>query len=86
MPTLNRAQLAELRGGVRMAVDATDVIVGVVENVHRTVQLRRGPLGVPTPDRPEGIAGLVYRTVRVAARLAGKEHRHFVRLMLVPVE
>ena len=72
MPTLNRSQLAELRGGVRMAVDATDVIVGVVENVHRTVQLRRGPLGVPTPDRPEGIAGLVYRTVRVAARLAGK--------------
>ena len=72
MPTLNRSQLADLRGGVRMAVDATDVIVGVVERVHRTVQLRRGPLGVPTSDRPKGIAGLVYRTVRGATRLVGK--------------
>lgn len=72
MPTLNRSQLSDLRGGVRMAVDATDVIVEVVEKVHRTVQLRSGPLGVPTSERPKGIAGLVYRTVRGATRFIGK--------------
>lgn len=72
MPTLNRSQLSDLRGGVRMAVDATEVIVDVVEKMHRTVQLRRGPLGVPTSERPNGIAGLVYRTVRGATRFIGK--------------
>ena len=81
MPTLNRSQLSEIRGGVRMAVDATDVIVDVVEKMHRTVQLRRGPLGVPTAERPKGIAGLVYRTVRGATRFIGRA----VDLGLAPV-
>jgi len=81
MPTLNRSQLSEIRGGVRMAVDATDVIVDVVEKMHRTVQLRRGPAGVPTSERPKGIAGLVYRTVRGATRFIGRA----VDLGLAPV-
>ena len=72
MPILNRSQLSDLRGGVRMAVDATDVITGVVERVHRTVQLRPGPLGVPTSGRPNGIAGFVYGAVRGASRLIGR--------------
>ena len=72
MPTLNRSQLSDLRGGIRMAVDATDVITGIAENLHRTIQLRPGPIGVPTSDRPKGITGLVYRTVRIATRFIGK--------------
>ncbi len=72
MPTLNRSQLSDLRGGVRMAVDATDVITEIVEELHRTIQLRPGPLGGLTSDRPKRIAGTVYRTVRVATRLIGK--------------
>lgn len=72
MPGLNRSQLADIRGSVRMAVDATDVIVQVVEQVHRTVQSRPAPLGARTPERPSGIAGLVYRSVRGATRFIGK--------------
>ena len=72
MPVPNRSQLSDLRGGARMAVDATDVIAEVVEKVHRTVQLRRGPLGVSTSDRPSGIAGLVYRAVRGTIQVVGK--------------
>ncbi len=72
MPILNQSQLSDLRGGVRMAVDATDVIAEVVENVHRTIQLRPGPLGTKTSGRPKGIAGLVYRTVRGAIRVIGQ--------------
>jgi len=72
MPTLNRSQLADLRGGARMVVDATDVIAEVVEKMHRTIQLRPGPLGVSTSDRPSGIAGLVYRSVRGAIRFIGQ--------------
>jgi pimeloyl-ACP methyl ester carboxylesterase len=55
-----------------MAVDATDVITEVVEKVHRTIQLRPAPLGAPTNDRPNGIAGVVYSAVRVASRLIGQ--------------
>lgn len=72
MPILSRSKLSDLRGSVRMAVDATDVITEVVEKVHRTIQLRPGPFGVATSDRPNGIAGFVYHTVRGVSRLIGK--------------
>lgn len=72
MPILNRSQLSDLRGGARMAIDATDVIAEVVEKMHGTIQMRPGPLSASTPDRPNGIAGIVYGTVRGAIRLIGK--------------
>lgn len=71
MPIPNRSQLSDLRGVTRMAIDATDTIAGVVEEMHRTIQLRPGPLGVSATDRPYGIAGLVYRLVRGGIRLVG---------------
>lgn len=71
MPIPNRSQLSDLYGITRMAIDATDSIVEVVEKMHRTVQLRPGPLGVPPTDRPGGITGLVYRSVRGGVRLFG---------------
>lgn len=71
MPVPNRSQLSDVRGLTRMAIDATDSIAQVVEEMHRTVQLRPGPLGVSPSDRPGGIAGLVYRLVRGGIRLVG---------------
>ena len=72
VPNLNRSQLSDLRGITRMAIDATDTIAEVVERLHRTIQLRPGPLGVSATDRPSGITGLVYRCVRGGIRLAGR--------------
>jgi hypothetical protein len=57
---------------MRMAVDATDAVAEVVEKMHRTIQLRPGPMGVSATDRASGIAGLVYRCVRGGTRLAGR--------------
>ena len=54
-----------------MAVDGADAIAEVVEKMHRTIQLRPGPLGNAAPDRPSGITGLVYRNVRMGMRLVG---------------
>ena len=71
MRSPNRSQLSDLQGVTRMVVDATDSVVEVVEKMHRTVQLRPGPIGVPAADRPGGIAGLVYRSVRGGVRLVG---------------
>ena len=72
MPILNRSQLSDLRGVTRMAIDATDTVADVVEKMHRTIQLRPGPMGVSATDRTSGIAGLVYRCVRGGARLIGR--------------
>ena len=72
VPIPNRSLLSDLRGVTRMAIDATDSIVEVVERIHRTVQLRPGPLGAPAADRASGSAGLVYRNVRGGIRLVGR--------------
>lgn len=71
MPGFNRSQLADLRGFARMTIDAAGSITDVVEKMHRTVQLRPGPLGDSATDRPGGITGLVYRCVREGIGLAG---------------
>jgi pimeloyl-ACP methyl ester carboxylesterase len=72
MPIPNRSQLSDIRGVTRMAIDATDAITDVVETMHRTIQLRPGPLGASASDRPSGITGLVYRSVRRGIRLVGQ--------------
>ena len=72
MPIPNRSQLSDLRGATRMTIDATDSIAEVVETMHRTIQLRPGPLGVASTDRPRGITGFVYRCVRGGIRLVGR--------------
>ena len=72
MPILNRSQLSDVRGITRMTIDATETIAEVVEKMHRTIQLRPGPLGVSATDRPSGITGLVYRCVRGGIRLVGR--------------
>ncbi len=72
MPIPNRSQLSDIRGVTRMAIDATDSVAEVVEKMHRTIQLRPGPLGVSATDRPSGITGFVYRCVRGGIRLVGR--------------
>ena len=71
MPVPNRSQLSDLRGVTRMATDAADSIAEVVEQLHRTIQLRSSPLGDSATDRPNGITGLVYRLVRGGIRFVG---------------
>lgn len=71
MSTPNRTLLTDFRGAARMAIDATESVAEVVEKMHRTIQLRPGPLGAPATDRPSGITGLVYSSVRGGIRLVG---------------
>ncbi len=69
MPTPNRTQLADLRGVTRMAIDASAGVADIVERMHRTIQLRPGPLGAAATDTTRGITGFVYRSVRGGMRL-----------------
>jgi pimeloyl-ACP methyl ester carboxylesterase len=64
--------MSDLRGATRMAIDATDTIADVVEEMHRTIQLRPGPVGVSSAGRTKGITGLVYRGVRGGIYLVGR--------------
>ena len=72
MPVLNRSQLSDLRGATRMVVDAAEATADVVEKMHRTIQLRPGPLGEFVSGRTRGITGMVYRGVRGGIRLVGQ--------------
>jgi pimeloyl-ACP methyl ester carboxylesterase len=72
MAGLNRTHVSDLRGAVRMVVDASAGIAGLVENMHRTIQKRRGPLGAPTTEATRGITGFVYRSVSGGLRLVGR--------------
>lgn len=67
-----RKHISDLRGLSRMAFDASVGVAHIVEQVHRTVQRVRPPLGKPTTDRTGGITGLVYRSVRGGIGLVGK--------------
>jgi hypothetical protein len=70
--TFHRQHLADLQGASRLAVDATLGITGLVETMHRTIQLRPGPIGsVHGAERTRGITGFVYRCVRGTTRLVG---------------
>ncbi len=81
MPKPTRTHLADLRGVTRMAIDATAGVAGIVERMHRTIQLRPGPLGQPTVGATRGITGLVYRSVRGGIRLVG----HGIDMSLAPL-
>ena len=70
--TVHRQHLADLQGASRLAVDATLGITGLVETMHRTIQLRPAPVGRdPGAGRTRGITGFVYRCVRGTTKLVG---------------
>jgi hypothetical protein len=72
MATVHRQHLADLHGASRLAVDATLGVTGVVEAMHRTIQLRPAPVGEARgADRTGGITGFVYGCVRGTTRLVG---------------
>lgn len=72
MPIPNRSLLSDIRGATRMAFDAAEAVTEIVEKMHRTIQLRPGPVGDSVSDRTSGITGLVYRSVRGGIRLVGQ--------------
>ena len=70
MAGMTRAQLAEVRGAVRLLLDGSVGVVDVVERMHRTIQRRPGPVGRAVEEPTRGITGFVYRSVRGGMQLA----------------
>jgi hypothetical protein len=63
--------VADLHGWGLLACDAVIGLAGVVESMHHGIARAPGILGPPVEGRTRGITGLVYGTIRGAARLAG---------------
>jgi len=72
MGSINRRQLSDLRGVMRLAVEATVGVTDLVEKMHHTIQLRHPPLGASRADNTRGLTGFVYRSIRGTTRLVGK--------------
>jgi hypothetical protein len=72
MAAPTRNQLSDLRGAARMAFDAAAGVAGIVERMHRTIQMMPAPLGRVEPGATRGITGLVYRSVRGSVTLIGR--------------
>ncbi len=72
MGLINRGNLSDLRGVMRLAVEATVGVTDVVEKMHHTIQLGHLPLGTSRAEKTDGLTGLVYRGIRGTTRLVGK--------------
>ena len=72
MGLINRRHFSDLRGVVRLAVDATVGVTDLVEKMHHTIQLGHAPLGASRAGNTSGLTGLVYRSIRGTTRLLGQ--------------
>lgn len=72
MGIINRGSLSDLRGMVRLAIEATVGVTDVVEKMHHTIQLGHAPLGASRASKTEGLTGFVYSGIRGTTRLIGK--------------
>ena len=71
MSIINRGNVSDLRGAMRLAVDATVGVTDLVEKMHHTIQLAHPPLGASRAGRTGGLTGFVYRSIRGTTRLLG---------------
>lgn len=71
MSIINRGNISDLRGVMRLAVDATVGVTDLVEKMHHTIQLAHPPVGASRAGRTNGLTGFVYRSIRGTTRLLG---------------
>lgn len=71
--------VAQIRGLARLGVQATQGIVGLVEQMHRTISDRALPWGPPRTAATTGITGTVYRSIRGTTGLVGQGLEHALR-------
>lgn len=64
-------RFADLRGGVRLAVDGVRGVTRIVEGVHGSVVRIAPPIGSHEQRPLRGITGLVYRSIHATTGLVG---------------
>ncbi|MDZ7607165.1 MAG: alpha/beta hydrolase [Cyclobacteriaceae bacterium] len=69
--TKKRNSITDLRGAGRLAIDAVNGVIDIVEAMHYNITSLGGILG-NKKKRPSGITGLVYKNIRSITGIAGK--------------
>ena len=72
MKIINRRNASDLRGVMRLAVDATVGVTDIVEKMHHTIQLAHPLVGASRAGQTSGLTGFVYRSIRGTTRLLGQ--------------
>lgn len=62
--TAGTGWIDDLRGALRLGVDATLGVTDVVEHLHQSIRSVRAPISTTGKTKTDGITGLVYRSVR----------------------
>ncbi len=81
MNTRTSKPVAQLRGLARLGFDATHGVVGVVEQMHRTISDRAWPLAAGRAPRTTGLTGAVYGAIRGTTGLVGSGVNQALRLL-----
>lgn len=66
-----RNSISDLRGAGRLAIDAVNGVIDIVEAIHYNISSLGGLLGNNKKGRTTGITGLVYKNVRSITNMAG---------------
>lgn len=63
--------LRDVRGGVRLAIDGVQGVIGLVESMHQRIASVSPPVGRVIEQPTRGITGMVYRGIRGTTGLVG---------------
>lgn len=66
-----RNSISDLRGAGRLAIDAVNGVIDIVEAVHYNISSLGGLLSRKKKQRTSGITGFVYKNIRSVTELAG---------------
>jgi len=66
-----RNSISDLKGAGRLAIDAVNGVVDIVEAIHANIVSLGGLLGKNKNQHTSGITGMVYKNIRTITRLAG---------------
>lgn len=69
--TKKRSHAADLRGASRLAVEATEGVTGVVEEMHRTIGAGPAILGRPLEAPARLVTGMIYGNIHNVTRMVG---------------
>jgi hypothetical protein len=66
-----RNSISDLRGAGKLAIDAVNGVIDIVEAIHYNISSLGGLLSRKKEQRTSGITGFVYKNIRSVTELAG---------------
>ena len=81
--TKKRNSISDLRGTSRLAIDAVNGVIDIVEAIHYNISTLGGLLRKSKQQRTSGITGMVYKNIRSITGLAGRTIEKFLEKLAI---